>query len=256
MSSNPYATPRAAVAEEPSGPGEYVPGGQRVPASHGWTWIADGWTLYKAAPFLWIGVLIVFWLMLFASALVPLLGGIAASLLMPVLVAGLLSGCRAIDEGGELRFDHLFDGFREKAGKLVLVGALSIAAGFVVAIVVVVGVVAVALATGMNADALTTMGPVLALLLVLVMLALSVPIAAAMWFAPALVFLQDLDPIEAVKASFVGCLRNLVPFLVYGLAGFALAIVATIPIFLGWLVLSPVMAASVYTSYRDIYYRR
>jgi uncharacterized membrane protein len=76
-----------------------------------------------------------------------------------------------------------------------------------------------------------------------------------MWFAPALVFLQDVDPIEAIKASFIGCLRNIVPFLVYGVAGLFLAILATIPIGFGWFVLVPVMAVSVYTAYRDIYLR-
>ena len=34
---------------------------------------------------------------------------------------------------------------------------------------------------------------------------------------------------------------------------FVAAIVATVPLLLGWLVLGPVMAASIYTAYRDIY---
>ena len=44
------------------------------------------------------------------------------------------------------------------------------------------------------------------------------------------------------------------PFLVYGLVGFVLAVVATIPVLLGWFVLAPVGMASMYTSYRDIFY--
>jgi len=32
-----------------------------------------------------------------------------------------------------------------------------------------------------------------------------------------------------------------------------LMIIATLPVLLGWLVLGPVFAASIYTSYRDIY---
>jgi hypothetical protein len=34
---------------------------------------------------------------------------------------------------------------------------------------------------------------------------------------------------------------------------FVLAIVASIPLALGWLVLGPMIVASVYTAYRDIY---
>jgi hypothetical protein len=43
---------------------------------------------------------------------------------------------------------------------------------------------------------------------------------------------------------------------VFGVAFFLLAIVATIPVGLGWLVLGPVLLASIYTGYRDIYYER
>ena len=43
--------------------------------------------------------------------------------------------------------------------------------------------------------------------------------------------------------------------IVYGIIGFVLSIVATLPLGLGWLVLGPVIAASVYTAYRDVYLR-
>ena len=56
-----------------------------------------------------------------------------------------------------------------------------------------------------------------------------------------------------MAASFRGCLRNVVPFLLYGLIGFGLAIVASIPFGLGWLVLGPVTMATIYTSYCDIF---
>jgi uncharacterized membrane protein len=92
------------------------------------------------------------------------------------------------------------------------------------------------------------------MLAVLLALALSVPVYMAVWFAAPLVALNDFDPIAALKASFVACLKNVVPFLLYGVVLFAFAIVASIPLGLGWLVLGPVLAASVYTAYRDIFY--
>jgi uncharacterized membrane protein len=58
-----------------------------------------------------------------------------------------------------------------------------------------------------------------------------------------------------MKQSFVGSLRNIVPFLLYGLILFLLSIVATLPLLLGWLVLGPVLAASLYTAYKDIYFK-
>jgi uncharacterized membrane protein len=57
-----------------------------------------------------------------------------------------------------------------------------------------------------------------------------------------------------LKTSFAGCLKNIVPFLIYGLMMFLFAILATIPLMLGWLILGPVLFASFYTGYRDIFY--
>jgi uncharacterized membrane protein len=98
------------------------------------------------------------------------------------------------------------------------------------------------------AKAMTTVA-----LAVLIMLALSIPVLMAIWFAPSLVVFHNLGAVEAMKASFSGCLRNIVPFLVYGIVGFVLAILASIPLGLGWLVLGPVFGASIYTAYKDIY---
>ena len=56
-----------------------------------------------------------------------------------------------------------------------------------------------------------------------------------------------------MKTSFRACWINMLPMLVYSLLGLAFAIVASIPFGLGWLVLGPVFAASVYASYKDIF---
>jgi uncharacterized membrane protein len=88
----------------------------------------------------------------------------------------------------------------------------------------------------------------------LVMFALLLPVVMAIWFAPPLVVFHKMGAFEAMKASFVGCLKNIVPFVVYGLIGLVLAIVASLLLMLGWLVLGPVLAASIYAAYRDIYF--
>src|SRR5204862_143689 len=82
---------------------------------------------------------------------------------------------------------------------------------------------------------------------------LLLPLIMAIWFAPPLVMLGALSPGAAMKASFYGCLRNVIPFLVYGAIGIVLAIIATIPLGLGWFVLGPVAIASIYASYCDIF---
>jgi uncharacterized membrane protein len=259
MSSNPYAAPKASVADAPVPQGEYVPGGKGVPASRGWNWLADSWALFKAAPGLWIGIIIVLVVILIALAMVPFLGPVAQNLLMPVFMAGIALGCRAIDDGSGLQFNHLFEGFKTHFGTLVAVGALYLA-GFVAILAVVMmitgaSVFALFMAGGGQPE-LQASGAALGIVLaMLIVVALTLPLMMAIWFAPALVVFHGLGAVEAMKQSFTGCLRNLMPFLVYGIVGFVFAIVASLPLGLGWLVLGPMIAASVYTSYRDIYLR-
>ena len=52
-------------------------------------------------------------------------------------------------------------------------------------------------------------------LLSLIVMALMIPVMAAFWFAPALVVMGDYGPGQALKASLVGCLRNILPMLWY-----------------------------------------
>ncbi len=90
-------------------------------------------------------------------------------------------------------------------------------------------------------------------LAMLVSLALALPLYMALWFAPSLVVFNNLKPVEAMKVSFFGCLKNIVPFLLYGVVMMVLCVVAAIPVMLGYLVLGPVIIASIYTGYRDIF---
>jgi uncharacterized membrane protein len=92
-----------------------------------------------------------------------------------------------------------------------------------------------------------------ALLVLLVGMLFYVPVVMALWFAPVLVVLDDESAIDALVNSFKGCLENIVPFLIYGLLGLVLSIVASIPFFLGWLVLAPMILASIYLGYKDIF---
>jgi uncharacterized membrane protein len=236
---------------------ELVAAGRTVPAENGWRWIVQGWNLFKRAPGVWIALMVVFIVISIVLAFVPVLGSIASMVLTPVFTAGLMIGCRALDEGGELKVEHLFAGFRERFGTLLSVGLLYLAAVLVIALAagLVTGVKLFSLAGGGAIDPGTAASAVLSILLaLLIMLALLVPVAMAMWFAPALVVFHGQGAIEALKGSFEGCLKNIGPFLVQGVILLLASIVASIPFGLGWLVLGPVLVASIYTAYRDIYF--
>ena len=237
----------------------FVPAGRTRDAGQGTAWLSAGWELFKQAPGIWIALVVIYIVLAMVLSFIPMIGQLALTLLGPVFMGGILLGCKALDDGQELRIDHLFAGFKEKLGPLVLVGALYLA-GLVVIGVLVFGLGAMLFganalanlgsgAMGMNAgSAIMSM-----LLLCCLVLLLALPLAMAMWFAPALVVFQDMQPLAAMQSSFFACIKNMMPMLVYGLILMILSIVATIPFGLGWLVLLPVLLASSYTAYRDIF---
>jgi uncharacterized membrane protein len=81
-----------------------------------------------------------------------------------------------------------------------------------------------------------------------------IPLMMAYFFAPALVVLDGLPAPTAMRLSFSGCLKNIVPFLLYGLVGLVLLVLGAIPFGLGLLVVMPVFVGSIYAAYRDIYH--
>lgn len=256
MTTNPYSAPAAPVADPAMAvQGNFVPGGRGVGAGRGWSWITEGWGLFKEQPWMWIGIWVAMFVILALIGLIPFLGTIANAILWPVFSAGLALGCRALAEGERLEFGYLFAGFRERLGTLAGVGALTFVIALAIGIAVALGM-GVSMATMFGgARPATEEAAIATLLAVLVMLALLLPLVMAMWFAPLLVVFHERGVLEAMKESFQGCLKNIVPFLVYGVIGLVLAVLVTIPVALGWLVMGPVFVISMYTSYRDIYFK-
>jgi hypothetical protein len=245
---NPYAAPKAALADETVVlSADFVPGGESRPAGHGWSWIADGWDLFKRQPAMWIGITLLLFIIFIGASLIPLVG-LFTGLFWPVFMGGLAIGCRALHEGGELKLAHLFAGFQQRLGPLLGVGAISslIAAAVFFAVL---GAAFGGVAGAMNDAGLTVV------LAVLVVSALLLPLMMAMWFAPPLVVFHEMGAWESMKQSFTGCLRNMVPFLLYGAVLLVFSLLASLLLGLGWLILWPVIAASIYTGYRDIYFR-
>jgi uncharacterized membrane protein len=264
-SASPAPTPAAGPESAPR-PEAPPPGGWSVAAGRGAAWWSEGWRLFAAAPWIWLAITAVFTVIMVVLALVPFVGQFASTLLYPVLGGGVLLGARALDRGEPLTVATLFACFSDRFGPLLLV-ALLYCAGWlvisVIALVILIGGVGLGALSALLAadplqgglDALSGLGAS-AFGVILIVVLLGMPLVAAYWFAPALVVFRGDEPLAAMKESFVANLRNILPFLVYGLIGIALGVVAAIPLLLGWLVLAPVFAASVYASYKDIFGER
>lgn len=260
MADNPYAAPKTRVEDVPAvlPDGDFLPEGRGVPAGNGWRWIADGWAFTGQQRGTFIGVFLLLLLLIIVTSLIPFLGSILGALLMPVFTGGLWLGCEALRRGERLEVAHLFAGFQSHAGKLFALGGLSLAAllAMMLVVMVIFGTTIGLMFIGGQQPGPEEINAMIAsvLLAVLVMLALSIPWYMAMWFAAPLIVLGGSDVVPALKASFFACLKNILPFLVWSVAIAVLSILATIPLALGWLLLGPVMLASIYLSYRDIFH--
>jgi uncharacterized membrane protein len=256
-------TPATPSVPEPVPPAPPPREGWAVAAGRGLEWWRCGWQLFRQATWTWIVLMVLFLAIMFGLSFIPILGQIASTLLYPVLGAGVLVGARELDRGRPLTVGHLFACFNDKALPLIIVALLYFGGWFLVWLVaaaLLVGIVGFGtVASLLSGDPTQVPLAMLAMMgmgsIVVVLLAalLGVPLIMGYWFAPALVLFRGDEPLAAMKASFTACMRNMPPFLIYGLLGLLFAILASIPFGLGWFVLLPVYAVSMYASYKDIF---
>ena len=231
---------------------------RKVNAINGWLWIKQGYALFKKSPVLWMVLVMIGGMGLIGIASIPVIGDPLATLLFPVILGGLMLGCRAQESGEELELAHLFAGFQKHAqqlvtlggvnlvGQLLILGAMMLTGGATLVGIMMSGKPPDDPAMLMQAVA----GAGFALLLGLMLFGV---LMMAMQFAPMLVIFGGMQPIPALKASLRAFLRNMVPLTVYALALLPFAVLATLPMMLGWLVLLPIIFTSMYAIYRDLF---
>ncbi len=257
MDSNPYATPQADLID-PDDDSEAEP--EKVPAGNATAWLGRSYWHFKQNPFAWIFALVIFIALSMTFALVPFIGVLVVYFFSPVVMAGFSLGAQEQDQGGDFRVGHLFAGFSQNFGTLVMVGVLYLL--FIILIVAVFGgIMAVATAGSSTLDLnnqkaiIISMGAI-GLILMLLAVMLIIFVAMAYYYAPTLVALDNMSALEAMKMSLKGCLKNWLALLVYSILAFLLLLAGMIPVMLGLLVVIPMLQASVYVSYRDIFHHQ
>ncbi|MEW6445503.1 MAG: BPSS1780 family membrane protein [Pseudomonadota bacterium] len=230
----------------------------RADAGRGAGWYADGWSIVKSQLGMWLLLVIVYLALAVVLSIIPLIGQLAFALISPALTAGLYLAAHRAHEGEPLGIKLLIQPLldeRTRAPMLTL-GAVSI--GF--SLILLAAIMTMA-GGAMGASSMLENDPQrletglmgLGMTGLLVILVLSLAFAMAMLYAAPLVQFGNQGPFDALKLSFSAALANWLPLLVFGLVFIPLAIIATLPLMLGWLFLMPVMMAAVYSSYRDIF---
>lgn len=236
---------------------------RKLNAARGWTWIKQGYQLLMRNPLLSISTSLIGTLGIFLALMVPLFGPLLAMSLMPVLLAGYMRICRALEEEEEVELAHLFAGFQKHTASLVSLGAfLMMGLLLVSAIMIYIGGDAFTklmeqVQTTNNPqamiEALGTAGSNVTLAF-MVGLSLALLMVVAWQYAPILVFFSGVPPLLALRASFTGTMRNVLPYTVYSLIMQVFALVLDIlPFGIGLIVLLPLGLASLYVSYRNIF---
>lgn len=227
-------------------------------AAQGWEWIKQGYTLFKKSPLLWVVLFIICMVAAIALSNVPVVGEPLVSLLMPVILVGLMTGARALQNGEELELAHLFSGFQKHMSQLVTLGGISLVAQFLIFGVMLMVGGGTLVTVLMSSEPITDPNVINEALAgagfaaLLGMLLFSV-LMMAMQYAPMLVYFNNLAPLEAMKLSLRAFLNNIAAMMVYSVTLVALAILASLPLFLGWLILLPLTFISLYISYCDIF---
>ena len=226
---------------------------QRVGVANGLKWIVDGFALFRLRPLVWIALAAVWLLLALVLVAIPTLGQLILYLVTPALGAGLLVGCRALERGNNLEIAHLFAGFRSHPAPLITIGGVYLLGNVITfgAFMMLGGerIISAALERASDPNAPPPDIPAAPLLSVLLL----VPLFMAVIFAPALAMFRGLPPLEAMRASFMACLENLLPVMLFAVVSAMLAMVAMLPYGLGTLIWIPVYAGAVYRGYQALF---
>ena len=231
---------------------------RKVPAANGWLWIKQGYWLFKKSPVLWVVLTAIGVAGLIGLAMIPVVGDPLATLLFPVLMAGFMAGCRALEMDEELELAHLFHGFKHNTQQLVTLGGINLVCQLLIfGVMMMTGgsaLVAILMSGAQVEDpAVLTQAIAGAGISLLLGMTLFFVLLMAMQFAPMLVLFDKVAPWPALKISLQAFLRNALPLTVYGLLLLPFAVFASMPMMLGWLILMPVLITSVYAAYRDFF---
>jgi hypothetical protein len=252
--SNNYAAPESDLVTRGHGSGRFeVHEPVGVSIAHGLRWLSEAFIYFKRSPGPWVLTCIFGFVILVVLSFIPFVN-MLISLTTYIWIGGILMGCKAQHEGEKFDVKYLFRGFQEKLGELLGLGAVMFVANILLIAVSFGSFLPQMMGIGgdfkqlVNEYGLAVFG-----VPIFVYLALLIPIIMMSWFAPALICLGNVRIFKAMRMSFLGCLKNVLPMTFYSLVLMVAMIIASIPLLLGWLILVPVTYASFFTSFLDIY---
>lgn len=200
-----------------------LPQPRKASMREGAAWLGQAYRLYKRRRAMWTGMIVVMLLLTTVLSMIPGIGFIA-NFLGLLFAGGLMMSADALSEGDQLEFGYLFAGFKYKFADL-LRATLIYMGVFLLLMLVMAAVFAL---TGGTESMLADLGGALDnpangqqvfdgrfYALMLLMLFFAIPASMMLWFAPALITLNDMKAWPAMKLSLQACMQNIAAFFAY-----------------------------------------
>ncbi len=258
-----------------------------LPAERGVSWLREGFRLFRRNPPLITALTLIYLLVVqILAVILPRVGPVLLPLILPALTLLVANGCRLVDLGQPPTKINLLHGLLGNGRAMLRLGGLQLAGAVLLVLINLafndgndpLANLEVPVTPNMGEEGVLVAGPatdeatMLAALFRLMLLAM--PLIIAFWFAPFLAGWDRIAPLKAVFFSAVASWRNWRAMLMFGLAAIVLAGVApgVILIALGQIsglsmnavlvvmrmllvfLIAPVLTASIYISYRDIFH--
>lgn len=238
-----------------------------VPATDGFEWIKSSIRIFRSQWLRFTSIAALFLLIIQVASVIS--GGLLFVFLKPVLSVGFLAAAWHHERGELPEAKHLFAGFKSNLKALLPLGGVYLVG---VLIAATIGLVAsgVSLEDMLVADGKPKLDDATQLRFMIVTLALTLPVTAALWFAPALIVFSDATFFQALATSCRACLANWLAMLVYCVAIFLLLLVVAagvtpmllvsknVALMIMMLIAVPLTAVlmiSDYVSYRRVFHR-
>jgi hypothetical protein len=238
-----------------------------VPAAEGFEWLRGSIRIFRTQWLRYISIAALFLLIMQLASVIS--GGLLLVFLKPVLSVGFLAAAWHHERGELPEARHLFAGFKSNLKALLPLGGVYLLGVLLAASIAL-------LASGVSPEQLMAndgqpkLDDMTRIRFMAITILLTLPVTAALWFAPALIVFSDATFGQALVTSARACVSNWLAMCAYGIAIMLLLIavvaVAAPVLFLMKSVaptvmmvlavpLTAVLMISDYVSYRRVFHR-
>lgn len=194
-----------------------------VPAAEGFQWLLSSIRIFRSQWLRYTSLAALFLLIMQVASVIS--GGILVVFLKPVLSVGFLAAAWHHERGELPEARHLFAGFKSNLKALLPLGGVYMI-GIIIAASIAMVASGITVEQVMPVEGKLKLDEATQLRFMLITVVLTLPLSAALWFAPALIVFSDATFFQSLAVSCRACLRNWLAMSAYGIAIFLLVLLA------------------------------